>query len=457
VPNNTPLNIVGIVVYVSAAVAVAFLVPMAAPSFSPAVAQLWGAIILLTGVITHDLLRRHARERTFARAIVKQSRSIANAEREWTHARLELEALRESLDASSHRLTGDAATEMTQIKGEMQLLRKMMDKVMNAAETHAVPMRLTAEKDVRRERVLKHTVEEAIASGPENANPPPPPPDQAAHRGRPAHQAKPVLQAKPAHQAKPAQEPTPGDISILQTIREALKANRIELYIQQVVTLPERSRRYFECYSRLRTEWGELMFPQQYLPVAERTGLTGTIDNVLLLRCIQLIRKLQQRDVDVGFFCNISPMTLKDSVFLEEFSSLLANNQTLARSLVLEFRQADFALIQGATSDYLERLAAAGFRFSVDHVTTFDVDVDIRALAERHVRFLKIPGSMLVATAAGTSRVPLREIQERLKASGIELIAERIETKGVLRTLEANGVALGQGFLLGEPVKSESH
>jgi cyclic-di-GMP phosphodiesterase TipF (flagellum assembly factor) len=185
--------------------------------------------------------------------------------------------------------------------------------------------------------------------------------------------------------------------------------------------------------------------------------LTSTIDNVLLLRCIQVIRKLQQRNLDIGFFCNISTSTLKDRVFLDEFASLIANNRLLARSLVFEFRQADFALIESEASAYLERLAAAGFRFSVDHVTSIDIDADIRTLAERKVRFLKIPGSMLVAAAGGTSPVPLREIQARLKAAKIELVAERIETKAVLRTLEANGVTLGQGFLLGEPVQSQDH
>lgn len=437
-------HVAGLIAYVGAAAIIAWVLPAAARSVNPAIAELWGAVVLLTGAFIHEQIRRRGRERAFARAVVKQSRSLAEAERERTHARLEIEALRESLEASSRRLPNDAAPEMAQIKGEMQLLRKMIDKVMTEAEAHAAPSHDSAGGETLRGLPPMRAAEALRASNgaPEVSG--------APQRHGSAMRAEPA--ARPA-QPKPA--PSAGDRAVLETIREALTADRVELYLQQVVSLPERRRRFFECYSRLRTVDGTLLFPQQYLPVAERTGLTSTIDNVLLLRCVQLVRKLQARNLDIGFFCNISPTTLRDSVFLEEFASLLASNRALARGLVFEFRQADFALIESEASDYLERLASAGFRFSVDHVTSFDIDLDVRMMAERHVRFLKLPGTMLAAAAGGTSSVPLREIQERLRAASIELVAERIETKAVLRALEAHGVTLGQGYLLGEPVMSQ--
>ncbi|MFO0998646.1 MAG: EAL domain-containing protein [Alphaproteobacteria bacterium] len=441
-------HLVGIIAYVSAAAAIAVVLPAAARSVSPAIAQLWGAVVLLTGAFLHELIRRHERERMLAKAVVKQSRSLADAERERTHARLEIDALRESLEASSRRLPNDAAPEVAQIRGEMQLLRKMMDKIMTQADAHGALSRSPVGLDA-----LGQLVPGTVAAEP--VIPDSVPVDHPVPLDQPMSFERPEGESAATRSAEPRPTPKPGDIAVLHTIREALTADRVELYLQQVVSLPERRRRFFECYSRLRTAEGTLIFPQQYLPVAERTGLTSTIDNVLLLRCVQLIRKLQARNLDIGFFCNISPSTLRDRVFLEEFAGLLANNRALARGLVFEFRQADFALIEAEASAYLERLAAAGFRFSVDHVTTFDIDLDIRALAERHVRFLKIPGAMLVAAAGGTSTVPLREIQERLKAAGIELVAERIETKAVLRGLEAHGVTLGQGYLLGEPVMSQ--
>ena len=42
-------------------------------------------------------------------------------------------------------------------------------------------------------------------------------------------------------------------------IRSAIDANRIDLYLQPIVTLPQRKVRYYEAMSRLRTETGEVL------------------------------------------------------------------------------------------------------------------------------------------------------------------------------------------------------
>src|SRR3546814_10530414 len=94
------------------------------------------------------------------------------------------------------------------------------------------------------------------------------------------------------------------DTQVLETIRRSLEANRVDLYLQPIVALPQRKTRYYEGLSRLRSENGTLIMPRDYMRVAEPAGMMPTVDNILLFRCIQVVRKLASRNKNAGVFCN---------------------------------------------------------------------------------------------------------------------------------------------------------
>ena len=88
---------------------------------------------------------------------------------------------------------------------------------------------------------------------------------------------------------------------------------------------------------------GNLLEPGKYIVAAEGSGLISTIDNNLLFRCVQLVRKSQRRELNFAFFCNISRYTLMDTSFFPEFIDFMERNAGLASSLIFEFTRADLA------------------------------------------------------------------------------------------------------------------
>ena len=70
-------------------------------------------------------------------------------------------------------------------------------------------------------------------------------------------------------------------IALLETVRAALADNRVDLYLQAVVSLPQRRTVFYESFSRLRDATGRVMMPAEYLSVAEPEGLMPAIDNLL--------------------------------------------------------------------------------------------------------------------------------------------------------------------------------
>ncbi len=101
--------------------------------------------------------------------------------------------------------------------------------------------------------------------------------------------------------------------AIVDLIGKAVDAGRIDLYLQPIVTLPQRKVRYYEALSRLRSEEGDVITAGDFIEYAESVGLMPKIDNMALFRCVQVTRRLQLKNRDVGLFCNVSASTLTDA------------------------------------------------------------------------------------------------------------------------------------------------
>jgi cyclic-di-GMP phosphodiesterase TipF (flagellum assembly factor) len=254
----------------------------------------------------------------------------------------------------------------------------------------------------------------------------------------PAGDKPPVpLQAKPALDAG----------QLLEVVRQALNEEKVDLFLQPIVSLPQRRRRYFECFSRIRGPDGNWILPDQYLDVAKRAGLMGAIDNMLLFRCIQLTRRARKGKIELGFFCNISGYSLADEGFFRDFLEFLGEYPELAQGLFFEFSQTD--LTTGLDHrDALRRLSSLGYRLSLDQVT--NLDLDIKDLASLGFKFLKIDAVQLLA-AVRAGNLDMSELRLILDRSGVDLIIEKVESEDQLLEVLDCRPDYGQGFLFGEP------
>jgi cyclic-di-GMP phosphodiesterase TipF (flagellum assembly factor) len=243
------------------------------------------------------------------------------------------------------------------------------------------------------------------------------------------------------------------DEEILIHIREALESNRVDLYLQPIVSLPQRRTRHYEAFSRIRTADGRVVTPSQYIEVAKEQGLIGTIDNLLLMRCVQLLRRTEKRQNHVNFFVNISIHTLNDGEFINQFIDFMAHNPSLAARLIFEITQADVANLSETVWQQLGRLGELGFRFSMDQVD--DLDIDFQFLGQSQFRFIKVPISLILTLPEdGVDWVHPRTLKAKSKVSEISMVVERIEKEtDVIEVLEY-GFDYGQGYLFGAPKPS---
>ncbi|HWA91001.1 MAG TPA: EAL domain-containing protein [Rhizomicrobium sp.] len=264
--------------------------------------------------------------------------------------------------------------------------------------------------------------------------------------------AKISTKAEPAPEAAPA--PTRGgaylESDLLETIRASLEENRVDLYLQPIVSLPQRKLRYYEALSRLRAENGQVIMPAQYIKIAAPAGLMSVVDNLLLFRCVQIVRRLTQKHRDVGVFCNISGDTLTDAEFFPQFLEYMKANRDLAGQIVFEFGQDALVKSGPKGEENLQFLASLGFALSMDHVTS--LAVDFARLKKIGFRHLKLRADVLLG-GMGNARAAVgpEDFKKLLERHGLNLIVERVEDEKTVVQLLDYAVDYAQGYLFGEP------
>jgi cyclic-di-GMP phosphodiesterase TipF (flagellum assembly factor) len=244
---------------------------------------------------------------------------------------------------------------------------------------------------------------------------------------------------------------------IAEVIAQAIDGARIDLYLQPIVTLPQRKVRYYEALTRLRTEDGDIIPAGDFIEYAESFGLMPKIDNLLVFRCVQVTRRLQLKSRDVGVFCNVSAATLTDPLLFKQFLDFMDANRALSNALMFEFTQEAYRAFGPLEYESLAALAERGFRFSLDHVA--DLRMEPKELADRYFRFLKVPAKLLLNRASNAqSDIHPADLADLLARSGIDLIAERIESESMVVDLLDYDVRFGQGFLFSapRPVRAEA-
>lgn len=402
------------------------------------------ALTALTFLILYNAVSMRLRDRSdVGGQITDLSRGTADLARQVAEFGRRLAAI-EGRIASSNSTNSDR---IQSVVGEINELGGLVRQLATTVSTHEDLLAGNAPApapDVRQEPEAPIDLLAAFEERP--AVPPPfpaaPPPSLAQPRPAPAVQtqtANPVQIANGRNQ-----------IQMLATLRNAIDENRIDIFLQPMVTLPQRKVRFYEAVTRLRDERDQLIVAEEFISIAEASGLIGRIDNMVMLRCVQVLRRLMVRNKDVGVFCNVAASTLGNSTTFAQCLDFLEANRALAPSLVLEFKQSTFRNLGPAETENLAALAQRGFRFSIDHVT--DLRIEPRELADRGVRFIKVPASLLLdPRQSSTSDIHPSDLSDLLGRFGIDLIAERIEGERAVVDLLDFDVRFGQGFLFAPP------
>lgn len=233
--------------------------------------------------------------------------------------------------------------------------------------------------------------------------------------------------------------------NIRKNLHRALDENQIDLFMQPIVTLPQRRVQFYELFSRLRMDAGLYLPAQEYMALAQEEHLVNQHDTLLLTHLLKILKTQQ-----VSCFINIKPFTLRNRLFMNNLLDILSRYRNIAQAIIFEMPYNDFLMLSPAEQKILHGLAKLGCRYSVDHVD--EIPTDVQYLHARHVRFVKIAAKTILSegkTNAGFSDILSKK--HNLDVNGIEMIVEKVEQEHDLLEILDYDIKYGQGFLFGRP------
>lgn len=255
-----------------------------------------------------------------------------------------------------------------------------------------------------------------------------------------------------------APRPTAED-SALRDVREALEAARVDLHLQPIVSLPQRRVAFYEGLTRLRREDGSLILPGEFLDAARRARMLGIIDTLTLFRCVQIVRRLAQRDRRVGVFCNVSAASLDDDRFFPHFLEFISEHRDLSGAVIFEMRADRFEQRSRQMRENMDKLTAMGFRFSLDHAST--LGLDLPRLQDAGVRFVKYDGGLLLdqlrdrdgprPQSSILAQINGEDVSAVFSRYGVTMIAEKLEDEASVVEILEYDIPYGQGHVFGSP------
>jgi len=239
----------------------------------------------------------------------------------------------------------------------------------------------------------------------------------------------------------------PRDLS--EDLRQAIESNRIDLYVQPIVTVPERQVRYFDAVCRIRTSDDQLI-DAGYEDVAVREGLMPRIDNMMLVKSVQLLRRLGPDSKLQGVFCNLSLQSLRDPDFFPELVEFLEENSALGDSLTFRLSQPSIQDLGAIELASLRTLGKIGFGFAIDQIS--NLDLDFAALRDHFFRFIKVETETLLhGMEAAKAIVSAADLSGHLDRFDLKLIVEQVKDEYALERLMQYGIELAEGDLFAAP------
>jgi diguanylate cyclase (GGDEF)-like protein len=244
-------------------------------------------------------------------------------------------------------------------------------------------------------------------------------------------------------------------LDVEQGLRRSLERGEMALHFQPIVGLDDGRLVAAEALLRWQRNEGAPIAPQQFVPIAEDSGLIESIGLFVLERACGHAADWRAAGLALPRLCvNVSPRQLERGDFAGRLQQMLADAGMPPEQLEVEVTET--ALRAGAASlRQLDTLKELGVAIAIDDFGTGYSSLS--ALKHLPLDRLKIDRSFVHDLPDDPSALAIVEtIVAMSRTLGLRVTAEGIETSAQLAALRRIGCEDGQGFLLGSPLTAEA-
>lgn len=240
-------------------------------------------------------------------------------------------------------------------------------------------------------------------------------------------------------------------LTLISDLKEAIQKDQLLLYIQPKIDVKTRKTLGGEALIRWVHPEKGMIFPDQFIPFAEQTGIISELTNWMLLRACQVLADYRSQGLHLSIAVNLSTRDLNNMELPEQIDALLKTYRLDAKALKLEITEGSLMQDPERAETVVRKLANMGLHLAIDDFGTGYSS--LAYLRQLPVQELKIDRSfvMFMDKNAGDASI-VKSTIDLAHNLGLTVVAEGIENEDVLGQLSKLGCDEGQGYFIGKPM-----
>ena len=243
-------------------------------------------------------------------------------------------------------------------------------------------------------------------------------------------------------------------LTLMTELRRAIHDDALSLHFQPQVRVSSGEVCGFEVLLRWTHPEHGFIPPDEFIPMAEQTGLIKPLTQWVLDRSLAFCRVMQDSGVRVRMSVNISAINLQERTFAENITHLLDQHGVEAGQLILEVTETATMINPQDALAALRVLYDAGIRLAIDDFGTGYSSLSyIRKLP---VHEIKIDRSFVMEMDSNRDDATIvRTTINMCHDLGFEVVAEGVESNDACELLRSMSCDIMQGFYLARPMPDE--
>lgn len=244
-------------------------------------------------------------------------------------------------------------------------------------------------------------------------------------------------------------------MKLLSRLRQAFSAERLFPVYQPFVDLASGRTVGAEVLLRWRTEEGEFVPPDRFIPLAEQSGLMVAIGDWVMRSAFQFLARLTaQGQTDFRMAINVSHVQFREPDFVDRLVAAMAEYQVSPANVEIELTESVAIDNIELIGQKLAAVRAAGVAIAIDDFGTGYSSLNI--IRQLNVDRLKIDRAFVSGKDSSDDNYGIANMVIKLAGQlGLETIAEGIETEAQRDSLLAMGCHDGQGYLFSRPLPAD--
>ena len=241
------------------------------------------------------------------------------------------------------------------------------------------------------------------------------------------------------------------NLALLGELRGAIERDQLLLHFQPKVNLASGQVYGVEALVRWQHPEHGLMYPDEFVPLAEQTGLIAPLSLWALKTALYICDQYRPEGVELDIAVNLSVRNLQDPRFPNKVARLIDEHCGDAKRLRLEITETAIMADPARALDVLNRLSTMGVRLSIDDFGTGYSS--LAHLKQMPVDELKIDKQFVIGMLEDENDAMIvRSIIDLAHNIGIKVVAEGVESQALYERLKEMGCDVVQGYYMCPPV-----